>query len=94
MIDEKGVELSDRDLLRGGLELIADACCQLYEIESAEGHAVAYMADAVLRYGQAVYNDRDPRLSPEFVELANLDLDHPKEMAALRAKINDSVNAD
>lgn len=65
MIDESGNKISDEDLMKMALEHLAEACCCLYEIESDTGIAAAFMADAALRYTQAVYHDKDPHHAEE-----------------------------
>ncbi len=68
MIDsETGKLVPEEEILKESLGLLADACCFLYELESDQGIALACMVDAALRYGQAIYYDRDPRLSEEFL---------------------------
>lgn len=65
-MEENAIILTDHDLLKYGLDSLSDACCNFFEIETPEGKAIAFMADAVLRYAQAIYYDRDPLLSEEF----------------------------
>ena len=67
MQDEAGVELSGEEVMKEGLALLGDACCFLYEVETQEGIALAFMVDAALRYGLAIMKGQDPRLSEEFL---------------------------
>lgn len=65
MKDETGKEMSEKELMTYALNYIAEACGILFEIETPEGMALAFMADSVLRYGDAIKQGRDPRLSEE-----------------------------
>ncbi len=69
MSDENNIEWTDEQLLQQSLHYLSEACCFLYEIETAEGRAAAFMADAALRYAQTILHGKDPRISEE-VELS------------------------
>ncbi len=59
MLDETGRELTEKELLKEALELMSDVCCLLFETESTQGHACAFMADSLIKYMQVVYRDDD-----------------------------------
>lgn len=61
MKDENGKKLSEEEILQEALNLISDACCLLFEIESPEITPLAFMTDAVLKLGQVIRNGDDPR---------------------------------
>jgi len=67
MQDENGVVLSEEEMLKESCDLLASACELLFEIESPEGIAAAFLADSTLRYTQAILHGNDPRLSEEFL---------------------------
>ncbi len=68
MQDEHGAEISDEELLREGLNYLGEAASFLFEIESDAGKAIAFMVDNAIRYGEHLWNDRDPRCSQEYYE--------------------------
>ena len=49
------------------LEALEDACYIFYEIDSAEGIALAVMTESLLKYGNAILEGKDPRLSEDQV---------------------------
>jgi hypothetical protein len=59
MKDENGKELSEKELIKDALGLLSEACVPLFETESIEGQALAFMVDSALKYGQVVYRDKD-----------------------------------
>lgn len=66
MIDsETGKLVSREEILKESLDMLSNVCCFLYELEDKEGIAFAFMADTALRYGQAIYYEKDPRRSEE-----------------------------
>lgn len=72
MIDhETGVQLTDEEILKEGMNHLSEACCFFYELYGDEYIALGFMADAAIRYGQAIIKGRDPRLSEEFYEEEN-----------------------
>ncbi len=62
------VKISDEELLREGLNHLGEAASFLFEIETDTGKAIAFMVDNVIRYGEHLLNDRDPRSSQEFYD--------------------------
>lgn len=52
MQDENGKEMTEEQLLDEAAQIMGDVCCFLFETESAEGHAAAFMADCLLKYLQ------------------------------------------
>jgi hypothetical protein len=66
MLDENGVELSEEEIMKDGLNHLAEACCFFYELESEEGIAMAFMADSLYRYVQAISNNDDPRARKDY----------------------------
>lgn len=60
-MDENGNKVLDKELYKSALDLISEACCLLYEIETTEGRYAAFMADAALRCAHAAMDDHDPR---------------------------------
>ncbi len=63
MIVENGKHMSEKQLLKEALDLIADACCLLFETEEPESQAAAFMTDSVLKYLQVIYRDDDVLLA-------------------------------
>jgi hypothetical protein len=55
-----GTEMTEKELIKEALNHISDACCFLFETDSSEGHALAFMCDSMLKYGQVIYNDDNP----------------------------------
>lgn len=68
MIDTDGSGVSEEKLMEYTMDHLADAACFIYEVESPEGIAMACMVDAILRYGEAIIQKRDPRLTQEFID--------------------------
>jgi hypothetical protein len=67
MRDENGIELSDEQLLKDGLDFLASACEHLFEIEGDDAiTALAFMVDRAFEYGNAILLGEDPRVSREF----------------------------
>lgn len=67
MNDEKGNVLSEEEVLKDALNHLSETCCFAFELDGPEGIAFAVMCDNALKYGQAILNERDPRLSEEFL---------------------------
>lgn len=65
--DENGKEMTEEEMLEEACDLLSNACCLLFEIESEEGKAAAFMADSTLRYCSAILKGNDPRHSKEFL---------------------------
>jgi hypothetical protein len=61
-----GEKVSDEQLLKDGLGHISEGSAFLFEIESDVGKALAFMVDNLIRYGEHILNNRDPRCSEEF----------------------------
>jgi hypothetical protein len=59
MIDEKGNKLSEKDILKTALDHLGEACCFLYETESDQCHALAFIVDSALKLGQVIHRDDD-----------------------------------
>lgn len=59
MKDHQGNELSELDIIKGALEHLAEAVGHLYETTSPEGHALAAMAEAALKYGTVISRGDD-----------------------------------
>jgi len=55
MKDENGNEMTEKDILKDSLELMADVCGLLFETNSEECHAAAFMADSLIKYLQVIY---------------------------------------
>jgi hypothetical protein len=60
MKDENGKNLTEKEILEYACELLSDACCHLFELDSQEGQAVAFMADATLKLAQVIMRDDSP----------------------------------
>jgi len=48
--DENGKLMSEEDKIREALDMLADVLAMLYETESDQGHAAAFMADGLVKY--------------------------------------------
>jgi len=59
MIDESGKEMTEKEIIKCALDHLSDTCCFLFETKSPEGHALAFMVDAALKYGQVIYRGDD-----------------------------------
>lgn len=59
MKNEHGIEMTEKEIIGESLKLMADVCCLLFETETDEGHAGAYMADSLLKYLQVVHREDD-----------------------------------
>ena len=57
MNDENGNKVSEKEIIKVSLDMLAEACCLLFETESPEGHALAFMVDSAMKYGQVIYRD-------------------------------------
>ncbi len=54
MTDENDKKLEEKELIKETLDNLANALCFVYETESNEGHALAFMVDSALKYGQVI----------------------------------------
>ncbi len=63
MIDENGNEMSEKVIIKESLDLLSEVCCLLFETESPEAIAAAYMADSLIKYLQCIYRDDDVLLA-------------------------------
>ncbi len=54
MKDEHGVEMTEDQILEEACELLSGVCELLYETSEETSHAAAFMADACLKYLQAI----------------------------------------
>lgn len=59
VIDENNEKVSEKVLIKESLECLAEACSLLFETDSNEGHALAFMVDNCIKYGQVIYRDHD-----------------------------------
>lgn len=59
MKDENGNEMSDKDIIKESLDLMSDVCCLLFETNSDQAIAAAYMADSLIKYLQVIYRGDD-----------------------------------
>jgi len=48
--------MTEEEILKDAIGLLSDACCLLYELESEQGIAAAYMANAVIKYADAIHS--------------------------------------
>lgn len=55
-----GRTLSEKELIKEALDHISEACCFLFETDSPEGHALAFMCDSLLKYGTVIKNGDNP----------------------------------
>ena len=60
MQDEKGNTLTEKEIIKTALDHLSEACCFLFECESAEAQAAAFMADMALKYTNVIYNGDCP----------------------------------
>lgn len=67
MKNENGQTMTDKEILREACDLLASACELLFELDSDEGKASAFITDTALRYCSAIYKGDDPRHSEEFL---------------------------
>lgn len=67
MKNELGIELTEKEILHEAGSRLASACELLFELETDEGKAAAFLADTALRYVSAVRKGDDPRHSEEFL---------------------------
>lgn len=52
--DENGKLMTEEDKLREALDMLGDVSCLLYETETVEGIAAAFMVDSAVKYLQVV----------------------------------------
>lgn len=56
MIDSAtGKEMTDQEILKESLDMLANVVAFLYETESFEGQSCAFMCDSLIKYMQVVY---------------------------------------
>lgn len=67
MNDENGHILSEEEAFKYALDHLSECCCFAFELDTDQGIAFGVMVDNALKYGQAILNERDPRLSEEFL---------------------------
>lgn len=61
MKDENGNTVPEKEILKEALDHLAEANFFLYDLESAEGIAMACMLNGVIHYGESIYRGLDPR---------------------------------
>lgn len=54
-------ELSQKEILKTGLDHLSEACCWFFELESTEGRALAFFIDSLIKCSEAILHDEDPR---------------------------------
>ena len=59
MKDENGKVMTEDEKLKAALDLLSDACCILFETQHEPSHALAFMVDSALKYGQVIYRGDD-----------------------------------
>lgn len=57
MKNENGKEMTEKEIIKECLDLVSEVCCLLFETESKESHAAAFMADNLIKYLQVIYRD-------------------------------------
>ena len=55
MQDENGKKVTEKEKLKYALDHLSESLCLLYETETDVGHALAFMVDSAVKYGQVVY---------------------------------------
>jgi ABC-type Fe2+-enterobactin transport system substrate-binding protein len=58
MKNEKGVELKEEQLIKLAMDDLMSACECLFETNTEEGHAAAFMADNLLKYLTTIYHGK------------------------------------
>jgi len=57
-----GVKMTDEQLLKDGMDLLASAAGHLYDVDGDHKVAtLAWMVDNCLKYGECILKDKDPR---------------------------------
>ena len=57
MIDENGIVLTEKEIIKDIMDMLSEALCPAYELESDDGYALAWMIDCALKYAQVIYRD-------------------------------------
>lgn len=71
---EKGLvsDLSEQEIIKTALDHLAESLCWVYETKSPEGHALAFMVDSAVKYGQVIMRGDDVLLaSADYTEYEN-----------------------
>jgi hypothetical protein len=55
--------MDEKEIIIESMTLLSEACCNLFELKSPEGKALAFMVDSALKYAQVIYRDDDPLLA-------------------------------
>jgi hypothetical protein len=63
MINEHGKEMTEKEILKEALNLMGEVCCLLFETESDQAKASAFMADSLIKYLQVIVRDDDVLLA-------------------------------
>ena len=63
MQNEHGTEMTEVEIIREAMNLLADVNCLLYETKSPEAIAAAWMADCLLKYLQVIHRGDDVLLA-------------------------------
>jgi len=53
--NEHGIEMTEKEIIKEAMNLLADVCCLLYETESPEAIAAAWMSDCLIKYLQVIH---------------------------------------
>lgn len=57
MIDENGIKLTDKEILKGALDHMAEALCHLFETDHPIFQSIAFMLDSTIKLGTVILND-------------------------------------
>lgn len=85
MMDENGKEMSEADIFKEALDLMASVCEILFETESDEGHTCAIMADNLIKYMQVV--SRGDNILAAFCNYEEYEYEHHEKQK--KKKLND-----
>lgn len=59
MINENGKKMTEKEILKESLDLMANVLCLLFETKSHKSVAAAFMADSLIKYLQVIYRGDD-----------------------------------
>lgn len=51
--------MTQKELLKNCLDILAEANASVFELKSREGKALAFLLDSALKYGTILYHDKD-----------------------------------
>lgn len=85
MKNENGIEMTEKEIMKESLDLLGNVLFLLFETETEEGKAAAFMADSLVKYLTAIYHQGNVlSAAADYTEFENNLYKRKKKLCALR----------